>query len=239
MIPKKQIPWIVLFGVLLTDQVTKFLVKTSMTLGDSIHVFGDWFIIHFTENYGMAFGLEFSGEFGKLALSILRIVAVFFIGWYLTRQVRKSAHTGLIVCVSLMLAGAIGNIIDSTFYGLVFSESHFNEVAEFLPEQGGYGAFLHGKVVDMLYFPVIRTTLPEWLPIRGGEPFIFFRPVFNIADSAITIGVLLLIIFQKPFFSHPKKQVVAIDIPEDTETGIPKEHDPKDSNTDQNSPCCQ
>ncbi len=176
-----------------------------MTLGQSIKVFGNWFQIHFTENYGMAFGIEFSGEYGKLLLSIFRIIAVLIIGFYLARQIKKPAHTGLIVCISLIMAGAIGNIIDSSFYGLIFSESLFNKPAVFMPEGGGYASFLHGKVVDMLYFPIIQTRLPEWIPFRGGEPFIFFRPVFNIADSAITIGVFSLIIYQKRFFGKAQK----------------------------------
>ncbi len=198
---KYYIPWIVIPSILLIDQFTKILVKTSMTLGQSIPVFGDWFIIHFTENYGMAFGLEFSGEYGKLVLSIFRIVAVIAIGWYLSNLVRRPAKKGLILAVSLILGGAIGNIIDSSFYGLIFSESYFNRVAEWLPEAGGYGSFLHGKVVDMLYFPIIQGRFPEWFPLKGGDTFVFFRPVFNIADSAITIGVFTLLIFQKRFFS--------------------------------------
>ncbi len=194
--------------VLLADQVSKILVKTNMTLGESIPVLGDWFIIHFTENYGMAFGMEFSGEYGKLFLSLFRIVAVAFIGWYLYRLINKQAHKGLIACVSLIFAGALGNIIDSAFYGLLFNESH-GQVAQFLPEEGGYGTFLHGKVVDMLHFPVITGTFPSWLPIWGDQPFIFFRPVFNVADAAITTGVFAVIIFQKKFFPIPGKKHAA------------------------------
>ncbi len=204
---KCYIPWIVIPSIILIDQLTKVLVKTSLTLGQSIPVLGDWFIIHFTENYGMAFGLEFSGEYGKLVLSIFRIVAVIFIGWYLTRLVKRPAKKGLIFAISLIMGGAIGNIIDSSFYGLLFSASYFNQVAEFLPEGGGYGTFLHGKVVDMLYFPIIQGRFPEWMPLRGGDTFVFFRPVFNIADSAISIGVFTLLVFQKRFF--PKKHHAA------------------------------
>ncbi len=206
---KTHLPWIVILSILLIDQVTKILVKTNMTLGQSIPVFGDWFFIHFTENYGMAFGMEFSGAYGKFALSIFRILAVLFIGWYLHRLIIRRAATGLIVCVSLIMAGALGNIIDSAFYGLIFSESHFNQVAVMFPEEGGYGAFLHGKVVDMLYFPIIQGAFPSWVPFLADQPFIFFRPVFNIADSSITIGVFILIIFQKKFFATNKKRLKA------------------------------
>ncbi len=202
----------------MADQVSKVLVKTNMTLGDSIPVIGNWFIIHFTENYGMAFGMEFSGDYGKLFLSLFRIVAVIFIGWYLYRLVIKEAHKGLIVSVALILAGALGNIIDSAFYGLLFSDS-FGQVAQFLPEEGGYGSFLHGKVVDMLYFPLITGTFPSWLPLVGDQPFIFFRPVFNFADAAITTGVFLVIVFQKKFFypQSKKKEEEEQNVEEDAE----------------------
>ncbi len=185
--------------VLLADQVSKVLVKTNMTLGESIPVLGNWFIIHFTENYGMAFGMEFSGEYGKLFLSLFRILAVIFIGWYLNRLVARAAHKGFIVSVSLILAGAVGNIIDSAFYGLIFSDS-YGQVATLLPDEGGYGRFLHGKVVDMLYFPLITGTFPSWVPFWSDQPFIFFRPVFNLADASITTGVFMVILFQKKFF---------------------------------------
>lgn len=174
-----------------------------MTIGQEIHIFDDWFILHFTENDGMAFGLSFGGEFGKLALSLFRIVAIVAIGWYLSDLIKKRATTGLIISISLILAGAIGNILDSAFYGLAFSFSSYHSVATFLPDGGGYGTFLHGKVVDMLYFPLIEGYYPNWFPFWGGQDFIFFRPVFNIADSSITIGVFLLILFQRKFFLKP------------------------------------
>ncbi|HPE98672.1 MAG TPA: lipoprotein signal peptidase, partial [Chitinophagales bacterium] len=172
-------------------------------------VLGDWFIIHFTENPGMAFGLEFAGEYGKLALSIFRIIAIIGIFYYLWKITRKEVHTGLLVSLSLVLAGAMGNMIDSAFYGMLFSSSNYFEVARFLPAEGGYATFLHGKVVDMLYFPIIQGYYPSWVPLLGGNEFVFFRPVFNMADSSITIGVLLMIIFQKKFFHTTEKPETA------------------------------
>ena len=171
-----------------------------MTIGEEIHVLGNWFILHFTENEGMAFGMRFGGDFGKLILSLFRIVAIFVIGWYLIRLAKRKEKTGLILSMSLIFAGALGNIIDSAFYGMFFSASKFHEVAVLFPTEGGYSNFLHGKVVDMLYFPVIKGYYPGWFPFWGGNEFIFFRPVFNIADSAITVGVFILIFFQKRFF---------------------------------------
>jgi signal peptidase II len=153
----------------------------------------------------MAFGLEIAGETGKLFLSIFRIIAIIIIGWYLFKITKQKAHPGLIISVALIFAGAMGNILDSALYGILFSHSaHFN-VATFLPEGGGYSSFLHGKVVDMLYFPMIKGNFPEWF--QGGRQFIFFRPVFNIADSAITVGVFILIIFQKRFFKKPAEEL--------------------------------
>ncbi len=203
---KKHIPWLVALVVLLIDQTLKILVKTNMTLGQSIPLFGDWSYLHFTENIGMAFGLELPGEFGKLTLSLVRIVALGFIGWYINTLIKKNAPVGLLVCVGLIFAGALGNIVDSAFYGMIFSESYFFKAAQMFPEGGGYGTFLHGKVVDMFYFPIIRGTYPEWFPFGAGQEFIFFRPVFNLADTAITTGVFTLLIFQKRFFAFENQQ---------------------------------
>lgn len=198
-----------------------------MKLGDSISVLGDWFFIHFIENEGMAFGLQFGGDYGKLILSLFRILAVVFIGWYIHKLILQKAHRGLIVCISLIMAGALGNIIDSAFYGMLFSASTPFSTAEFLPKAGGYAAFLHGKVVDMLYFPVIDGYFPKWFPFWGGDYFIFFRPVFNVADAAITMGVLTLLVFQKKFFTFQKP---AEKLP-DSGNGNPSEPDQIPENT--------
>jgi signal peptidase II len=151
----------------------------------------------------MAFGLQFAGGYGKLALSLFRILAVGFLGWYIVHLTRKKTGFGVIFSFSLILAGAFGNIIDSALYGMLFSESTYFDVARFLPAEGGYSSFLHGKVVDMFYFPILQGVYPQWIPVLGGGSFIFFRPVFNVADSAITIGVMSLLIFQRQFFQTP------------------------------------
>ncbi len=169
-----------------------------MYLGQEYQI-ANWFSIHFTENNGMAFGLEFGGSFGKLFLSVFRIVASLGIGWYLLHLIKHKAHTLIISCFALIFAGAIGNIIDSAFYGILFTDS-MEGIAHFAPGHG-YSNFLHGQVVDMLYFPIVGGRFPDWLPIWGGETFLFFRPIFNIADSSITIGVILLMIFQNKFIA--------------------------------------
>lgn len=199
---------LVVFLVLLLDQSLKIWIKTTMIYGQEIHVLGfDWFRLHFTENPGMAFGLELGGSYGKLALSVFRIIAVGFMIYYIKLLIDEKAHKGLIISISLILAGAVGNILDSAFYGLIFSEStiHSNAIATAFPEGGGYAGFLHGRVVDMLYFPLIEGFYPEWVPWKGGSYYQFFRPVFNIADSSITIGVFMIILFQGRFFKEEDK----------------------------------
>ncbi|MFH0841702.1 MAG: lipoprotein signal peptidase [Bacteroidota bacterium] len=198
---KKAILIIVL--ILVADQILKFWVKTHMVTGEEIPLFGKWGMLHFVENNGMAFGMEMGGKKGKLVLSIFRIIAITGIGWFLNSIIRRKVNTGLIIATSVILAGAIGNIIDSAFYGIIFSESYYQPAILF-PEGGGYASFLLGRVVDMFYFPVINTQWPGWSPFRPGESFIFFRPVFNIADSAITCGVISILLFQKRMFRDLK-----------------------------------
>jgi signal peptidase II len=186
--------------ILVLDQALKFWIKTHYVIGQELHFFGKYGMLHFIENNGMAFGMEMGGKPGKLILSMFRLIAIFAIGWYLSGLVKKHASTALILATSAILAGAIGNVIDSAFYGLIFSQSTYDHVAVLFPAGGGYAPFLHGKVVDMFYFPVINTHWPSWSPIRAGESFVFFRPVFNLSDSAITCGVLSILIFQKRMF---------------------------------------
>lgn len=178
------IPFIVLLAVLVIDQLVKIYIKTHFFLGEEVKVLGDWFRLHFTENYGMAFGLEFGGKSGKIILTAFRIAAVLFICWYMLEASRKKAHPLYLVSWALILAGAVGNIIDSIFYGKYF----------------GYDTWFHGRVVDMFYFPLIQTTIPENWPFWAGEEFEFFRPVFNVADAAISIGFVIIVIGQWFFF---------------------------------------
>jgi len=201
---KKSVAFITL--LLILDQALKIWIKSHMMLGEEFSIFGNWFLIHFIENNGMAFGMELEGEWGKILLSLFRIFAVCGIGWYLFDICQKKAPVGLIISIALIFAGAMGNIIDSAFYGLVFNDS-FYQVASFLPKEGGYASFLHGKVVDMLYFPILEGRFPDWMPIWSGEHYIFFRPVFNIADSYITIGVSSILLFQRNYFVKNKKTI--------------------------------
>lgn len=214
---------VIIILILLIDQISKIYIKTHFVLSEEIRVLGlDWFRIHFLENNGMAWGKEFGGRSGKLFLTLFRLVAIAGIGYWLYDAIRNKGHYILITAIALIFAGAMGNIIDSVFYGILFSDS-YQRVAVFLPPEGGYDSLFYGKVVDMLYFPIIDTRLPDWvpgigfnfpdwLPIFGGDRFslfenrnlTFFDPVFNVADTAISTGVGLLIVFNKTIF--PKKQ---------------------------------
>jgi signal peptidase II len=194
-------PVFIVVLVLLIDQTVKIWIKMHMTLGDQVPVIENLFYIHFTENYGMAFGLQLEGSYGKLLLSLFRILAVGGIGWYLYSLLKQKAHNGLIFSISLIMAGAIGNILDSAFYGLIFSESSPMDVATFLPQEGGYAGFLHGAVVDMFYFNSHFEHV-FW----SSEPFNFSFPIFNISDSAITFGVIIILIFQRKFFKNESEE---------------------------------
>lgn len=188
---KGQLSILIIFSVLIIDQIIKIWVKTNMFWHESIRI-TDWFFIYFTENNGMAFGMEI---IGKLFLTTFRIVAVALIIMYLIKIVKQNLKTGYIVCISLILAGAIGNIIDCVFYGVLFSESTHSSIATLVPIGEGYSEWFYGKVVDMFYFPIIDTHWPEWMPFVGGEHFIFFSPIFNFADAAISCGIIALILF--------------------------------------------
>ncbi|MAW21468.1 MAG: lipoprotein signal peptidase [Flavobacteriales bacterium] len=187
------------FLLLLVDQIIKIWIKTNMFLGQEFYI-TDWFIIHFTENNGMAFGMEFGGSTGKALLTIFRIIVVTLGIFYIKSIVTLSMPKGVLIALGLIIGGAIGNIIDSTFYGIIFNDS-YNSIASLFPDTGGYAPLLHGKVVDMLYFPLINSHFPNWLPFFGGEHFIFFRPVFNIADSGISIGIFMILLFYRKYFN--------------------------------------
>ena len=209
-ITKGRLAVLIVIAILLIDQAIKIWVKTSMTLHESIHI-TDWFYITFIENMGMAFGMQLGS---KIVLSLFRVVAIAALGYYIWLEVGKKAKTGYIVCLAMILAGAAGNLIDCMFYGLVFNASSPFYLSYFVPFGTGYAPFLMGKVVDMFYFPLIETDWPQWMPVVGGDHFIFFSPVFNFADSAISVGVVLLLLFYREEVSKitlrkPKQETVA------------------------------
>lgn len=191
---------LIVLAVVLADQILKIWIKTTMVIGQEIRV-ADWFIIHFTENNGMAFGLEFGEKAGKYVLTGFRLIACGAIVYFIRNLIKTHAPKGVIIGFSLILAGALGNILDSVFYGVIFSDS-FYKVAQVLPDGGGYSSLMQGRVVDMFYFPILQTTYPSWSPINPGQPFIFFRPVFNIADASISVAIFYMLIFQRNFFQH-------------------------------------
>ena len=193
---------LIIFLVVLADQALKVYIKTHYFINEYHNVLGSWFRLHFVENEGMAYGWKFGGEAGKMILTLFRLGAVVFGVWYLRNITQKKYHKGFIICAALIFSGALGNLIDSMFYGMIFEESYPGSltVAKIFPAQG-YAGFLHGKVVDMLYFPIIRNAhFPQWVPVWGGEDFEFFRPIFNLADASISAGVIIILLFQKSFF---------------------------------------
>lgn len=193
---------IIILSVLTVDQIIKIWVKTSMYLHDC-HRITDWFYKYFTENNGMAFGMELVG---KLFLTSFRLIAIVAIAYYMHKMIKKQVKTGYIVCLAFILAGAAGNIIDSVFYGEIFSESSHMAIANFVPIGQGYSDWLHGKVVDMFYFPIIDTYWPSWMPMVGGDHFVFFSPIFNFADASISCGIIALLIFYRSYLNTEKKE---------------------------------
>ena len=192
--------------ILLADQILKIWVKTHMHMGQQIPILDGWFRIYFIENEGMAWGWKFGGEWGKMTLTLFRLIAVVFGVFYIRNILKKNYSRGFLICVALIFAGALGNLIDSMFYGLIFEDSERVAVSKLFPPHG-YAGFLHGRVVDMLYFPLIEDKLlPKWVPLWGGERFTFFSPIFNIADASISVGVLAILLFQKRFFHKKPEQ---------------------------------
>lgn len=217
---KKSIAILTVLLSLVIDQASKIYVKLHMKLGDEIIYISNWARIHFVENEGMAFGMSFGAGIGKFLLTLFRIVAVAFITYYLVQQVKnKSASKGFIFALSLILTGAVGNILDSIFYGQIFSESTVSQVATLFPAKG-YAGWLHGRVVDMFYFPMYRGVLPNWIPFFGGKYFEFFQFIFNVADACITVGVFIILIFQKSFLKEEEKLPVATETAENNEEQI-------------------
>lgn len=187
--------------VLIVDQVLKFWIKLNFVYGDGFDMFGlPWAKIQFVENEGMAFGWLIGGELGKIILTSFRMIAVPFGVYYIYHLIKKNYHPGFIFCVGLVVAGALGNLIDSLFYGIIFSDS-YRQVATLFPAEGGYSSLMHGRVVDMFYFPLVETTWPKWIPLIGGSDLSFFQYIFNVADSAISIGVVCIILFQNKFLT--------------------------------------
>ena len=207
---KKKYLIILIASIVLIDQALKIYIKTNFQLNSSTPIFGNWFHLYFVENPGMAYGWKFGGEWGKVTLTVFRLLAVVFGTWYLGSIIKKKYHKGFIICAGLIYAGALGNLIDSCFYGMIFDKGMLFDAntGDYLNYAGlahfsskGYSSFLHGNVVDMLYFPVIQGTFPNWVPFWGGEYFEFFRPIFNLADMAISSGIISILVFQKRFFA--------------------------------------
>jgi signal peptidase II len=228
--------FLLILGVILIDQIVKIWIKTSMPLSynwDDYHTmltkydrgirpFGKnatWCQIYFVENEGMAWGLKFGGIWGKIALTLFRLAAVIFGVFYILDIIKKKYNRGFIICVGLIFAGALGNLIDSMFYGMIFEQSTYTQVAKMFTGHG-YAGFLHGKVVDMLYFPIIHTHYPSWFPFVGGDEFEFFSPVFNIADASISTGVIAILVFQKRFFKQTESDTLKAERELKAENGL-------------------
>lgn len=204
-------------AIIIADQCLKFYIKLNYFAGEEHKVLGNWFKLHFVENEGMAWGWKFGGGFGKIALTLFRLIAVIWGSFLLKDFIKKKYHKGFIICASLIYAGALGNLLDSIFYGLIFDTSYdpvfhtnYLTVAKMVPFGKGYTTFLHGKVVDMLYFPIIDSYYPKWFPFIGGDKFDFFAPVFNVADASISVGVIVLLLFQNKFFKKEEHKTEPI-----------------------------
>ena len=205
---KKRSVFFIICCIVIADQVLKIYIKTHYHAGETHLIFGNWFQLYFIENEGMAYGWKFGGEFGKMALTLFRLVAVIYGVFYIKKIVEKKYSKGFIICVALIFAGALGNLIDSMFYGLIFESSSLDtyNIAKIFPAHG-YAGFLHGNVVDMLYFPIIHTKLPSWIPLWGGTYFDFFSPIFNLADASISTGIIAILVFQKRFFKTNSSKI--------------------------------
>jgi len=214
---KKRSVFFIICAIVIADQLLKIYIKTHFHEGESHQVLGNWFQLYFIENEGMAYGWKFGGNLGKMALTLFRLAAVIYGVFYIKKIVEKKYTTGFIICVALIFAGALGNLIDSMFYGLIFESSSMDtyQIAKIFPKHG-YAGFLHGNVVDMLYFPIIHTKLPSWIPMWGGTYFDFFSPIFNLADASISTGIIAILVFQKRFFKNNSPQISAQSI--ETET---------------------
>jgi signal peptidase II len=218
---------IIIAAIIIADQGLKIWIKTSYPTGHVTDVIGSKFQLYFVENSGMAWGWKFGNELGKIFLTLFRLAAVIFGSWYLARIVKLQYHRGFIVCAALIYAGALGNLIDSMFYGIMFDKGmHYDSsIQDFVGYSGvaamnfkhHYSSFLHGSVVDMLYFPIVNSTFPSWMPFVGGKPFEFFSPIFNIADASISVGVITLLIFQKRFFKRHRNTPVHPTVETNTE----------------------
>ena len=202
---KYSIVWYLMGAIFIVDQVVKILVKTHMHIGEEIPLIGSWCVLHFVENEGFAFGMKLGGSAGKIFLTLFRLVASVALMWFLLHKMKQGIRKPLTVCLGLIIVGAVGNLIDSCFYGLIFNESYYN-VAQLFPPEGGYAPLLQGRVVDMFYFPIIDTVWPTWVPFVGGKRLEFFNAIFNVADSAITIGTIWLVVDQLFFAKKEEKE---------------------------------